>query len=276
MDYLSKCINYSEIPVDLGGRRVVYLYETKCVITNDIYIGVRVYKGLHPEFDTYIGNGCLIRKSGVLYKRHKERETKFRKALLQYGYLNFKKRIICYFHSIKDALESEARIVDEAFISRPDVLNMMVGGGLPPRFEGEANPNYGRRWTDEQKKNLSIKRRENGKSKGGKNVKAKSCWVYDLWTGECNFYSYMREADFLGMYGLKKIRKYRYLISDRKLSTQKEIERYILNECDSKYHGTYRMVQLWKQGYDSNGMKEMGLYSGQIGKFFKYVENSKN
>lgn len=63
------------------------------------------------------------------------------------------------------------------------------------------------------------------------------------------------------------VRKYRYLISDRKLSTQKEIERYILNECDSKYHGTYRMIQLWKQGYDSNGMKEMGLYSGQIGKF---------
>lgn len=274
-DYLSKCINPSMVPVDLGNHRVVYLYETTCIITGDIYIGVRVYKGLHPNLDLYIGNGCGVRKNGNLYKR-RGKETTFRRALSKYGYINFKKKIICFFSSIEDALASEERIVDEAFLSRPDTLNMTVGGGFPPYFEGEANPNYGHRWTEEQKKRLSKKRKKNGKSKGSRNPKAKSCWVYDLWTGESKYYTYMREADFLNRFGCKKIRKYRYLISDRELHTPQEIESYILTECNSKYHGTYQMVRLWKQGCDFYDMVEQGVCRGQIGKFLKYVENSKN
>lgn len=275
MDYLSKCINYSDTPVDLGGHRVVYLYETTCSVTGDIYIGVRVYKGLHPERDSYIGNGCGMRKNGALYKR-RGKETVFRRALSKYGYLNFKKRILCYFSSIEDALASEARIVDEEFLARPDTLNMVVEGGFPPYFEGEQNPNYGHKWTEEQKARLSRKRKKNGKSKGARNPTAKPCWVYDLWTGKSKHYDYMREASFLTQFGVKKIREYRYLISDRELHTPKEIESYVLNECNPKYHGAYRMVQLWKQGYSFDDMKQIGFYSGQIGKFFKYVENSKN
>ena len=274
-DYLSKCINPSMVPVDLGSHRVVYLYETTCTVTGDIYIGVRVYKGLHPELDSYIGNGCGIRKNGNLYKR-RGKETTFRRALSKYGYTNFKKKIICFFSSIEDALASEEKIVDEAFLSRPDTLNMTVGGGFPPYFEGEKNPNYGHKWTEEQKRRLSRKRRKNGKSKGERNPKAKPCWIYDLWTGKAKHYAYMRKADFLNHIGYKKIREYRYLISDRELHTPEEIESYIYTECNPKYHGAYQMVQLWKQGCNFYDMIQRGMYRGQVGKFFKYVKNFKN
>ena len=41
------------------------------------------------------------------------------------------------------------------------------------RLVGPNNPNYGHRWTDEMKKNLSAKRIENGTAKGGRNPRAK-------------------------------------------------------------------------------------------------------
>lgn len=38
--------------------------------------------------------------------------------------------------------------------------------------QGENNPNYGNRWTEEQKQKMSKKRKENGKSKGENNSRA--------------------------------------------------------------------------------------------------------
>lgn len=47
---------------------------------------------------------------------------------------------------------------------------------------GENNPNYNNRWTDEQKRRLSEKRKQNGKSKGVLNNRAKSIQCVE--TGE--------------------------------------------------------------------------------------------
>lgn len=283
-DYLSKCVNYSIEPVRFEGTKFVYLYETTNLCNGHIYVGVRVYDGNHPENDHYIGNGCGIRvRSGALYKR-KGKETHFRRELSKWGYLNFKKKIVCYFTSLDDALLSEKNIVNEDFLAREDVMNMVEGGGFPPYGCGENNSNYGRHWTEEQKQALSKKRKKRGKSKGAKNVKAVNCWAYDLWTENVQELSYMRESVDRGLtdkssYGLNKIHSFRYLFTKEKIVGS--VQDYIQKNCKVKYHDTYKLIQLVKSGKTRDEIHEMGIINGGfLGRFFakysKYVEDNKN
>ena len=269
--YLEKCINYSLVPVEVSHRKFVYLYETINKLNGDIYIGVRVFNGSNPYNDSYIGNGCKILKDGRLYKR-RGKETNFRRALSKYGFLNFEKKIICFFSNVDDALKSEENIVDEEFLKRRDTLNMVIGGGFPPVGEGENNNNYGKHWTDEMKEKLSKKRKKTGKSKGSKNPKAQPMFVYDLWKWEEKFFSYMREADFLTDFGVKKIRNFRYLLSDIQLKNYDEVENYIFNNCKEKYQKTYQILKLVKQGKTEDEIVALGFYKAHIVRLLNQVK----
>lgn len=261
--YLDKCINYSETPIKANGKKYIYLYETTNRCNGDIYIGVRIYRGRDFNNDRYIGNGCGVLKDGRLYKR-RGKETTFRRALSKYGYLNFEKKIICFFSNIEDALQSEANIVDEKFLERPDVLNMVVGGGFPPVGERGENPNYGHKWSEEMKQRLSRKRRKNGKSKGARNPKAKPAYLYDLWKWNEKRLSYLRELDQIKSCRYGKIRQFRYLVSDIRLRNSKEVEKYVMEKCAEKYQKTYKILQLVKKGLTVEEIVELGYYKAHV------------
>ena len=51
--YLDKCINYSVMPIKTDKGKYIYLYETTNRCNGDIYIGVRIYRGVDFNNDTY-------------------------------------------------------------------------------------------------------------------------------------------------------------------------------------------------------------------------------
>lgn len=152
-DFLKKCVNYSLTPILTNIKKskkgYIYLYKTTNLITGNIYVGLRVYNGLDVSKDLYLGNGFRVR-GGVLLNCFNNK-TDFAKEIYRYGFENFKKEIICFFENKVDGLQSEQNVVDEDFISKENVLNMVVGGGKPPTGCGEKNNNYGNYWTREQK-----------------------------------------------------------------------------------------------------------------------------
>jgi hypothetical protein len=102
------------------------VYQTTNLINNKIYIGV--HKTRNPyEFDGYLGCGILINcPSSYIYGK-----TKFECAVKKYGTNNFKRTVIQIFDNEEDAYKLEGLIVNDEFLKRPDVYNMILGGKLP-------------------------------------------------------------------------------------------------------------------------------------------------
>lgn len=155
------------------------LYKTTCLVTDQIYIGIRTTKDF--EKDTYIGNG-------VTYKKYLDKEfvvTKnnlFIQSVVKYGYDQFLRVPLMYFSSREDALRAERIIVDEEFISDDRVLNTNIGGDAPPRRVGRDNGNYGRRWSEEKKKWLRDYLKDNRNTKGSNNPRAIPVIVIDIFS----------------------------------------------------------------------------------------------
>jgi group I intron endonuclease len=84
------------------------VYETKNLINNKIYVGVKSSK--HFD-DGYFGSGTLLKK-----------------AMDKHGFENFAKRVLWVFGTAKEAYEKEAEIVNEQFIQRNDTYNIATGG----------------------------------------------------------------------------------------------------------------------------------------------------
>lgn len=107
-------------------KYIVYL--TTNILNNKIYVGV--HKTENPDvFDGYIGNSINIFKSNPELKHP---TLPFHKAVKKYGYSSFKRTIIKVFDTLDEALDLEAFIVNEEFISRSDTYNATLGGGIPP------------------------------------------------------------------------------------------------------------------------------------------------
>lgn len=99
------------------------VYKTTNVLNGYIYIGV--HKTLNPEsFDGYLGCGVRVNKP-TTYEKAK---TCFQLAVKQFGCKNFKREVIAIFDTAEEAYELEGIIVNENFLARSDVYNMILGG----------------------------------------------------------------------------------------------------------------------------------------------------
>lgn len=116
-----------------------YLYKITNRVNDKIYIGIHKTKNLE---DGYFGSGKLLNY-----------------AIKKYGKENFNIQILEMFDTEEAMVNREIEIVNEAFINRPDVYNIMVGG----RF-GDAKKNglsfSGQKHTDATKRILSEKMKE--------------------------------------------------------------------------------------------------------------------
>ena len=103
------------------------VYQTTNLINGKIYIGV--HKTCDPnKFDGYIGNGIYINQPNTyIYGK-----TKFECAVKKYGPSNFRRVVLAIFNNEEEAYLEEARLVNEDFLSRSDVYNMILGGKIPP------------------------------------------------------------------------------------------------------------------------------------------------
>lgn len=99
------------------------VYQTINLINNKIYIGVHKTKTPY-EFDGYLGCGAYI-NNAYTYENGK---TYFHNALKKYGVKNFKRTTLKVFDEEAHAYAEEARLVDEDFLKRNDVYNMILGG----------------------------------------------------------------------------------------------------------------------------------------------------
>ena len=85
-----------------------YMYEVRNLVNGKIYVGVHKTKNLD---DGYMGSGKVIRS-----------------AIDKYGIENFVKIIIEHFDCASSMFAKEKEVVNEEFLSRPDVYNLRAGG----------------------------------------------------------------------------------------------------------------------------------------------------
>lgn len=99
------------------------VYKTTNKINNYIYIGV--HKTVNPNvFDNYLGCGCYADQPSTYNKA----KTKFQQAVQQYGPKNFHREIIAAYDNEDEAYLLEEQLVNEDFLQRDDVYNMVLGG----------------------------------------------------------------------------------------------------------------------------------------------------
>lgn len=163
------------------------LYKTTNIITKQIYIGVRSNKDY--EYDDYIGCGIdsdsFIGENGF---------SNFSRSVKKYGYNNFIRQNLLFFSSREELLRAETIIVNKEFINSNLTLNSCLGGGTPPRLIGKENGNYGRRWTDEKKKEISEYFQKNRNTKGGNNTRAIKCVLVNIENLEIRQFDYLTAA----------------------------------------------------------------------------------
>lgn len=98
------------------------VYKTTNTKNNYIYIGV--HKSYTDSFDGYLGCGVNINKE----TSYSNPSTKFQKAVLEYGIESFKRETLAEFDTLEDAYKLEGELVNEDFLLRDDVYNMILGG----------------------------------------------------------------------------------------------------------------------------------------------------
>lgn len=108
------------------------VYLTTNLVNKKIYVGV--HKTLTPDvFDGYIGCGINIHQP-YTYKHPK---TYFQYAVKKYGTDKFIRQTIQIFDDAESAYDLEYYIVNEEFLKRTDVYNMILGGEymIPPKVK---------------------------------------------------------------------------------------------------------------------------------------------
>lgn len=101
------------------------VYKTINLINNYIYIGV--HKTLDPNiFDYYLGNGVYSNRPDT----YKYGKTRFQQAIIEFGVNNFRRETLAVFDTDEEAYNLEEELVNERFLSRSDVYNMILGGRI--------------------------------------------------------------------------------------------------------------------------------------------------
>lgn len=102
------------------------IYQTINLVNDKIYIGVHKTKDPYT-FDGYLGCGVYNTKpASYMYGK-----TTFELAVKKYGPNNFKRIVLQIYNNEEDAYNEEARLVNEDFLKRSDVYNMILGGKIP-------------------------------------------------------------------------------------------------------------------------------------------------
>lgn len=120
------------------------VYQTTNIINKHIYIGVHLTDDPN-HFDGYLG--CGIKGENSIYLKHPL--TKFHYAVKKYGFKNFKREIIKSFDDAESAYLLEEMLVDEDYLARPDVYNVVLGGNKEidgiksiPVYQYDLNGNF--------------------------------------------------------------------------------------------------------------------------------------
>lgn len=99
------------------------VYQTTNLVNGCIYVGVHQTKDPNV-WDHYLGCGCIDTQP-CTYEKAK---TKFQQAVKEFGPKNFRRTVLACFDDENLAYELEEIIVNEDFLKRPDVYNMVLGG----------------------------------------------------------------------------------------------------------------------------------------------------
>lgn len=109
----------------------------------------------------YIGATKNLKRRMNEHKSHsKKKGNRFYEAICEYGFENFKFDVLYKCESKEEVFEKE-----QYYIEKYDSTNDSVGynqtkggiGGMTHDITGRNNPMYGRKMTEEQKRNLSAK-----------------------------------------------------------------------------------------------------------------------
>lgn len=99
------------------------VYETTNLVNGKIYVGL--HKVIDEDtFDGYLGNGIYTTQPYT----YKYAKTAFQAAVKKYGPKNFRRKTLAVFNTIEEASDLEEQIVNEKFLERSDVYNMILGG----------------------------------------------------------------------------------------------------------------------------------------------------
>ena len=110
-----------------------YLYEIKNKLNGMVYVGIHKTKNIN---DGYMGSGKAI---GNAIKKH--------------GIENFEKTILANFDNEESMRLAEEMHVNDNFLARPDVYNIVNGGGCGWKYVNELYPNKPK--TEEHRKKIS-------------------------------------------------------------------------------------------------------------------------
>ena len=150
-----------------------FVYKTTNTLNGKIYIGQKTYKRQRKNnpVPSYLGSG-----------------SKIKQAIIKYGKENFKKEVICWCYSRQGMDDCERFFIRFLKTQNPDIGYNIVSGGqihMPNELKGlygADNPNYGNKWTEEQRRLFSEKKKKMKKEIGAKNPNAQPILCID--TGE--------------------------------------------------------------------------------------------
>ncbi len=99
------------------------VYETTNLVNNKIYIGIHHTSDPY-KFDGYLGCGVYT----MWPYTYEHAKTAFQYAVKKYGPKNFKRKTLAIFDTEQEAADLEEELVNESFLERDDVYNMVLGG----------------------------------------------------------------------------------------------------------------------------------------------------
>ncbi len=102
------------------------VYQTINLKNNKIYIGVHKTKWPYT-FDGYLGCGVYVNAP----RSYMFATTAFEAAVKKYGPKSFRRVVLKICNNAEEAYEEEANLVNEDFLKRHDVYNMIPGGRIP-------------------------------------------------------------------------------------------------------------------------------------------------
>ena len=119
------------------------IYKITNKLNGKIYIGQHMTEDLN---DGYMGSGVAIRR-----------------AIKKYGEENFSKEVLCFCTDWDTMNSMEEAIVNEAFVSKPETYNMIIGGNNGYGTIA-GNSNKGRKHTPEWNRKIGEKSKGRRKS----------------------------------------------------------------------------------------------------------------